>query len=63
MKLSTHKCEAHEAPPEKIRHFKGLLKDVSERALEWQSTKGTASGGIRTRFIKGKVATDLQVGE
>ena len=24
-----------------------VLKDMSERALEWQSIKGTASGGIQ----------------
>ena len=26
-----------------------LLKDASERALEWQTTKGTAGGGMRLR--------------
>ena len=40
-----------------------LLKDVFERALQWQSTKGTASGGMRLYSMRGNQATHLQVGE
>ena len=46
-----------------VENRKDMLKDASERAFKWQSTKGTASGVMRLYSMKGNQATHLQVGE